>query len=66
MVSGTGSVRHKGGNLDPVTVESTIIPTVEKLAKLLREKTKKEIGTGASEISKKTPESKVKVRGLFN
>jgi hypothetical protein len=52
--------------MDPFTVATAIIPAVEILSKLLREKTRKEIGTQASNISKEEPESKDRVRELFN
>jgi hypothetical protein len=52
--------------MDPVTLAAATIPAVEILTKLFREKTRKEIGTEASDISKREPESKGRVRELFN
>lgn len=52
--------------MDPLTVTTSIIPVVEILAKLLREKTRKEIGIEASDISAKAPESKDRLRKLFD
>jgi hypothetical protein len=51
--------------MDPVTLAAAIIPAVEMLAKLLREKAREEIGKEASSISQHEPESKDRVRSLF-
>lgn len=51
--------------MDPVTLTATIIPAVQVLTKLLREKARDEIGKEASSISQDEPESKERVRALF-